>query len=312
MIQNRQFISCLLLSVLLFAGVGAQRTQKSKQQDERQEDTIKLRADLVSVVATVVDSRGRFVDGLKLEDFELTEDDKPQQIASLSREGSVPLRLALLIDTSTSVRPRLKFEQGAASRFLKELVRPADRVALFSFNTEVNLEQELTGQVDKLIAAIKELKSRGATALYTAVYTAAEYLNAADGRRVIVILSDGADTVSDISLQTALRKAQESDCVIYAIYAGGRVTSANLRDPGAEQALIALSTQTGGAAFFPDELEDLNEIFEQLAAELRAQYVLGFYSSNDARDGSYRYLVLRVKQPGVTVRARKGYYAPRD
>lgn len=230
----------------------------------------------------------------------------------------------MLFDTSLSVSSRLDFERRAASRFLERVMREQDKAALFAFATDVIVLQDFTSRVPQLTNAMKQLRAQGSTSLYDAIYLAAEHLQNAPGRRVILIISDGGDTTSSKDLKAALTQAQLSDVVIYAVFTGNLWPSQNIRDLAAERALQALTTETGGEAYFPrartgpkdeaaDEasLLDLNTVFTRLASELRTQYTLGFYSTNEARDGAFRKLSVRVKKAGYTARARTGYYAPK-
>lgn len=299
------------------SGLGSGPVNQTPAQGQSKESAdkgdITLNADLVTVVAAVSSREGDFVNDLAASDFEILEDNIPQTINGFSREDSIPLQMAFLFDTSGSVQARREFEKKAAINFFKQVHRPQDRVALFSINTEATLELLLTNKLDHIIDAVNRIKiERGATALYDAVFTAAEYLAPAQGRRVIVIISDGRDNVSVSDLKRALAQAQRADAVVYSIHSFGRALSANVRDPGAEQVLLSLAEQTGGDVYFADRVEDLEQSFRRFAAELHAQYILTYYSTNEARDGRYRNLTVRVKRPGLNVRTRKGYYAPKE
>src|SRR6266542_1462423 len=242
-------------------------------------DIIRINSDLVNVVVTV---GGRPLNAsldLKPEDFEILEDGAPQE--------------------------------GAA---------------VFSVSTDVVVLQEFTNKIPLLVDATRQLKAQGATSLYDAIYLASDYLKPAEGRRVIVIVSDGGDTTSGKGLLESLARAQKSDSVIFAIFTGNPWPSENLRDLAAERALESLTKETGGELFKPrlsdgrrpgeesDEasLKELDRTFTDLAERLRTQYVLGFYSSNEKRDGSFRKLDVRIKKPNYAARARTGYYAPKE
>lgn len=275
-------------------------------------EVVKLRADLVTVVVTVSDSMGNLIQNLNVEDFEILEDGIPQVITTFSRNSETPLSLVMIFDASLSVKNRLWFEKEAFVAFLRAIIRPIDRVAIFSVSTDVVLQQGFTGDIDKLLFAISHISAQGATALYDAIATAAELLKTRPGRRVIIILSDGRDTISRLTLTEALRRVQEADAVIYAINTALTSMPSNQQAWPGQQTLDVLCQQTGGKAFFPRDLTELNPIFDRLANELRVQYVLGFISSNERRDGSYRRLTVRIKKPGVTARARAGYHAPKQ
>jgi Ca-activated chloride channel homolog len=293
------------------------------------EDTIRINSDLVNVVVTVGERPSNASLELKPEDFEILEDGAPQEIANFSRNADQPLKLVMLFDTSLSVAQALDFERRAASRFFGRVIRPQDRAAVFSVSTDVVVLQEFTNKVPLLIDALRQLMAQGATSLYDGIYLSADYVKKARGRRVIVIVSDGGDTTSNKSLLEALAQAQESDAVIFTIFTGNPWPSQNLRDLAAERALETLTGETGGEVLKPKlplgkngsrygeetddlSLKELDQAFDNLVEQLRTQYVLGFYSTNEKRDGSFRKLSVRIKKPGYTARARTGYYAPKD
>jgi Ca-activated chloride channel homolog len=278
-----------------------------------QDDGIfKIRADLKTVLVSVTDSSGRLVNSLDKADFEIYENDLAQEIITFGRENTLPLQLVLLFDVSASVKPRLKFEQQAATKFFRAVVRPVDQAALFSFNHDVTVEKPFTNDIEALANATRSLKAKGGTALFDAIYLAAERLERVNGRRVIVVLSDGSNTISRTTMETALRRVESADAVIYGIYTAQRLTETELgRIPG-DKELEKICDRTGGEVFFPKNINDLDEQFIQLGAILRAQYALSYYSTNEKRDGTYRLTRISVKNPELKVRARKGYYAPKD
>ncbi len=279
-------------------------------QEPASPEVISLHSDLVLVTVNVLGPRGEWITGLGPEDFELLEDGVPQQIAFFSGEAALPLRLVVLFDTSLSVKNRLEFEKQAVARFFRSVMRPRDLAALISVSTEPILRQSFTEDIAQLVNAVRGLKAEGATALYDALVMAAEYVAPIEGRRAIVILSDGRDTVSRATLGQALRRVQEVGATVYAINVEEPL-SANVRELIGETALELIARQTGGEVFSPTQLEELDPIFARLVEQLRTQYVLGFYSTNEARDGAFRRLTVRVKRQGVIARAREGYYAPR-
>ncbi len=293
------------------------------------EETIRINSDLVNVVVTIAGRPSSASLDLKPEDFEILEDGAPQEISNFSRNADQPLKLVMLFDTSLSVAQALNFERLAASRFFGRVIHPQDRAAVFSVSTDVVVLQGFTNKVPLLVDAIRQLRALGATSLYDGVYLAADYVKKAQGRRVIVIVSDGGDTTSNKSLLEALAQAQESDAVIFAVFTGNPWPSQNLRDLAAELALETLTGETGGEVLKPKlplgkngsrygeetddlSLKELDQAFDNLAQQLRTQYVLGFYSTNEKRDGSFRKLSVRIKKPGYTARARTGYYAPKE
>jgi Ca-activated chloride channel homolog len=340
------FILASLQSAFSQSGRGPQPDPKERKTDKRKnpgptpkirlpenppqqkDDDIKItiNSDLVNVVVTV---GGRPLNAsldLKPEDFEILEDGASQEVANFSRNADQPLKMVMLFDTSYSVIQRLNFERRAAARFFERVIRPQDRAAVFSVSTDVVVLQEFTNKIPLLVDATRQLKAQGATSLYDAIYLASDYLKPAEGRRVIVIISDGGDTTSGKGLLESLARAQKSDSVIFAIFTGNPWPSENLRDLAAERALESLTKETGGELFKPrlsdggrpgeesDEasLKELERTFSDLAERLRTQYVLGFYSTNEKRDGSFRKLDVRIKKPNYVARARTGYYAPKE
>ncbi len=334
------FTFCLLPSLLPFASAQSGRPAQQKPQvqkpsappaqntrprraagQEQQEDDnpIKLSADLVTAITSVTDPAGNQINNLTKEDFVVYEDNKEQEIASCYREGQLPLRLVFLFDTSTSIRSRFDFEQRAAAQFFRQLLRPGDMAAIISVSSDARLEVPFTGDVNRLVNTLANLQAQGATALYNAVSLAAKYLSKEEGRHVMVVLSDGTDTASGITLAQALKDVQKSDTVIYSVHSTGIAPSLNVQDLAGEFVMKAMSEDTGGRAFFPPiyedakkEMRDLDEIYKRVAAEVRAQYVLTYYSKNDARTKNYRAIRVEVKRPGLQVRARNGYYTVKD
>jgi VWFA-related protein len=277
-----------------------------------------LSADLVTVITSVTDPEGNQVNDLTSKDFEIYEDDVLQPLAGMYREAQLPLRLVFLFDTSLSIRHRFDFEQRAAAQFLRQLMRPGDQAAIMSVSSDPRLEIQFTSDADRLVNALSNLKPEGATALYGALIDSAKYLRPSEGRHVMVVLSDGTDTASAVTLAQSLTAVQKSDAVIYAVHSTGIAPSANVQDLAGEFALKYMAEDTGGRAFFPPvyedhkkEARDLDEIYRRIAAEVRAQYVLTYYS-NSSRPGSFRGIRVQVKRPGLQVRSRRGYYTAKE
>lgn len=285
------------------------------------EDVVRITSSLVTVPASVVDAYGRAVTGLKLEDFELRVDGQVKTISELSYSDT-PVRLALLFDNSSSLTAAREFEKQAAVRFFRQVMRPVDQAAIYNVYTEVELAQPLTGDVRALVRTIENFgKPEGATRLFDAIVQAAQYLRPQAARKVIVIVSDGEDTLSDTDFEETLRIAQAADCQIYVVQTkqieylmqtGQPLGSANLRSLAAERRLQEFAAQTGGAVYSPLAVNELEAAFAQISADLSQQYVLSYYPSDDRQDGRFRSISLRVpRQPNARVRARKGYYASR-
>jgi Ca-activated chloride channel family protein len=272
------------------------------------DEVVRVNSNLVPIPASVVDDGGRAVINLGVDDFELRVDGQPRPIGDVTR-AETPVRLALLFDNSYSLRAARELEKQAAMRFFRTVVRPVDQAAIFSVSTEPILEQPLTPDVNRLVHVIERYgEPEGATALLDTIVQAADYLKPQAGRKVIVIVSDGVDTVSNTDFAETLRRVQAADCQVYAVQ-NNISENANLRDLTAERRLQELAASTGGAVFAPRNVNDLPGAFAQISADLAQQYVLSYYPSDERRDGRFRIISLRVKtRPNVRVRARRGYY----
>lgn len=281
------------------------------------EESFKISSNLVEVPVSVTDADGEPIRNLSAKDFQLDEEGKSQQVVSLGAPGKTPIELSLLFDASVSVRGRFEFEQQAASRFLKEVLKPNDAASVFTIETKPAFIQPRVANVNKAVAAITSIiLTKQATAFFDTVMEAALYLSkssAPGSRRVIVVISDGEDTASDkYKLTDAVQEIQRLDCLFYAINPSGPSIRLNRISLKGHDGMIRLAAATGGAAFLPDNFSDLDKVFRQITAELQAQYLLGYYSSDDRTDGGFRRISVRVlKRPGSRVRARQGYYAPK-
>jgi VWFA-related protein len=267
----------------------------------------------VNMLFTVTDKKGRFVTDLVKDDFQVVENKKPQTIAEFTAETDLPLRLGILIDTSNSIRERFKFEQEAAISFIQSVVHPGhDKALVVSFDTSAELVADLIDDTEKLEAAIRGLRPGGGTALFDAIYFACRDKLSKDQprhkfRRAIVIVSDGDDNQSQVSRDQALEMAQKADVVIYAIS-----TNVVRGETDGDKILKYLTAETGGQAFFPFKVEDLEQSFENIANELRHQYNVFYRPEPLKTDGLYHTVDLKVKgRKDLVVRCRKGYYAPK-
>ncbi|MCC6327866.1 MAG: VWA domain-containing protein [Acidobacteria bacterium] len=285
-------------------------------------EIIKVDSTLVPIPATVIDANGRTVSTLRLEDFELQINGKRVQITDLSRSES-PIRLAMLFDNSSSVSIAREFEKKAAIRFFDRMIRPKiDLAALFSVATFSRLEQPLTNNIDSLTRAVEAFPPpEGATALLDGIIKAAEYLGEVQGRRVLVIVSDGDDTYSDSTLEQAMRSLQVANCQVYVVKTTdfenyvrtrSRTGNANIRQLAAERRMLEVAMQTGGRVYSPIDEKELDEAFRQISAELSQQYILSYYPDTATeKRGEFREIALTVKNKGnLDIRTRKGYYVP--
>ena len=267
----------------------------------------------VNMLFTVTDRKGRFVTDLTKDDFQVLENKKPQTIAEFTAETDLPLRLGILIDTSNSIRERFKFEQEAAISFIQSVVHKGhDKAMVVSFDTSAELVADLIDDTDQLEAAIRGLRPGGGTALFDAIYYACRDKLSKDQprhkfRRAIVIVSDGDDNQSQVSRDQALEMAQKADVVIYAIS-----TNVVRGETDGDKILKYFTSETGGQAFFPFKVEDLEQSFENIANELRHQYNVFYRPEPLNTDGRYHTVDLKVKgRKDLVVRCRKGYYAPK-
>lgn len=287
-------------------------TSTSGQQPRISDQTYRVSVDLINVFCSVWDKKtNAFVTNLTKNDFSLYENDKKQEIQNFSRETNLPLTIALLVDTSQSVAPKLKFEQEAATNFFFSVVKERDRAMLVEFDSGVSLVQDFTNDPNKLAKQIKTLRAAGGTAMYDAIYeTCDEKLIRETGRKAVVILSDGEDMSSKKSLEEALEMAQRAEATIFAISVNrGGFAGVGPTKTG-DKILEQLSEETGGRVFFPFKVEELEEAFQQISKELRSQYNIGYLSDNPARDGAYRKLEVRLGEKNLKLRYRQGYYAP--
>jgi Ca-activated chloride channel family protein len=287
-------------------------------------DVVKIESTLVPVPASVIDLQGRPVRDLKLQDFQLLIDGKQVEISDLTRSES-PIRLAMLFDNSSSVMTAREFEKDAAVKFFQRVIRPdKDQAALFSVADRTQLEQPLTRDTSLLVRAIENFaQPEGATALLDGIITVADYLRDVEGRRVIVIVSDGEDTISDLdtTLEKVVRRLQLSNCQVYVVKTkdfenfkrtGVRSGNANIRVLDAERRMQEITGQTGGWVYSPLDEAELNVAFANITAELADQYILSYYPETETdKGGEFRTITVNVKRPNLTIRTRKGYYVPK-
>ena len=272
--------------------------------------TIRTEVALVNVVFSATGRNGKTISGLKAEDFSVFEDKQPQKIDYFNdwtKGSDVPLTVALLVDTSASVKSKLDYEKQTAAEFLKNVLRKnMDLALIIQFDSDVNLVQDFTQDLDRLTAALDALQAGNSTALYDAIFLAVdEKLRQEIGRKVIVVITDGTDTSSKVAEREAIEAAQRSDVLIYGIGVRGDVLDSF-------GVLKKFAEETGGSFFSPHaRLPEIRAAFRSISEDLQGQYSLAYRSTNPKRDGAFRSIELRCKVPGVRIRARKGYYAPK-
>jgi VWFA-related protein len=301
-------------TLALWAQQSAQVAQKPERVEPASEQTrIILDVTRVNMLFTVTDKKGRFVTDLGKDDFEVIEKGRRQTIQEFAAESDLPLRLGILIDTSNSIRDRFRFEQEAAITFINSVIRPRqDKAMLVSFDTSHELVADLTDDPEVLARAVRSLRPGGGTAFYDAIFYACRDKLQQDQprhkfRRALIVLTDGEDNQSRYSRDQALEMAQKADVVIYAIS-----TNITRTQTDGDKVLKYFTSETGGQAFFPFKVEDLEQSFENIANELRHQYNLFYRPEPLKTDGQFHEVELKVKGRGnLVVRARKGYYAPK-
>ncbi len=294
-------------------------------QNQKPPPPIQVTTGLVHLVATVTDRRHNFVTTLDQADFKVFENGAPQEIRFFGRETDLPLRIGLLLDTSNSIRPRLEFEQDAAIDFLNSVIRRnKDMAFLMTFDNEPEVIQDYTGDLSLLTKAIRKQRAGGGTALNDAIYRAAEKLTSpplpATGnpevRRVLVVISDGEDNLSDRALSDAIEAAIRAEASIYAISTNTDWLSLSDKDApkkmhveGGDKVLQQFAEQSGGRVFFPYRVDDLEQSFVDIGTELRSQYFIAYSPTSAPVTGQYRKIDVNTDRKNLTVRTRKGYYA---
>jgi Ca-activated chloride channel family protein len=289
-------------------------TANTPTDDDQSVLTIKKRVNEVDVLFIATDKHGKFVRNLNERDFNILDDHKPpESILAFRRETDLPIEMGLLIDVSGSVNSRFAFEQDAAIGFLQHVIRPSfDKAFILGFNSRSQYAQDYTDKVAFLSAGVRRLQNGGGTALYDAVYRACKEKLLTEKsdrpiRKALIVISDGEDNQSDVSRAQAIEMAQRAEVIIYTI---------STDDSGlilrGDQVLQQLADATGGRAFFPYKMKDISHSFAAIEDELRSQYVVSYKPSDFDADGRYRSIEITALKKDLQVRARRGYYAPRQ
>jgi Ca-activated chloride channel family protein len=301
------------LAVLGALGAGVEFAQQTPVMKDEDPTRITVEVTRVNMLFTVMDKKGRFVTNLNKEDFELVENKRAQNIQEFTAETDLPLRLGILIDTSNSIRDRFKFEQQAATEFVHSVMTASrDKAMLVSFDSSAEMVSDLVDQPNQIIKGINALRPGGGTALYDAIFYACRDKLALDQpkykfRRAIVVMTDGDDNFSHYTRDQALEMAQKADVAIYAVS-----TNVTRDETEGDKVLKYLTKETGGQAYFPFKVEDLEQSFENIANELRHQYIILYRPDPLVTDGEFHPIALRVKgHKELIVRVRPGYYAPK-
>lgn len=279
---------------------------------EEAEPTIRIQVNEVNLIFTVTDKKGRFITGLQRQNFGLLDDGRePEAVLRFSQQTNLPLRVGIMLDTSSSIRQRFQFEQDSAIEFLLQILHLNDRAFVEGFDIQTDLTQGFTNNIDLLNQGIRKLRPGGGTALYDALYKTCrdQMLTLQERgavRRAIILVSDGDDNYSRAEESDAIKMCQRADTIVYSI-------STNVspsRDKG-DDVLKQISDATGGQAFYPVRIEDVAKGFHNIEEELRSQYQLVYRPANFKQDGSFRTIYLQALDPRYHVRAQKGYFAPK-
>jgi Ca-activated chloride channel family protein len=279
---------------------------------QAQQPAFRAGVELVSLNVTVADAGGRYVTDLSQGDFQVFEDGVLQEVSYFARANH-PIALSLLLDTSASMDARLATAQDAAVGFARH-IRTEDLAEVVDFDSRVTVLQAFTNSVPEIEQAIRRTSAGGSTSMYNAIYIALKNLKKVVPktqdeirRQAIIVLSDGEDTTSLLPFEEVLDLAKRSETAIYSI---GLRSSDGRGFKEAEFVLRQLAQETGGRAFFPEQISDLASVYGQISDELSSQYSVGYVSRNSKRDGAFRRVVVRVARPKLTARTKQGYYAP--
>jgi len=278
-------------------------------------ETIKVDVKLVNVFVTVTDPHGSPVASLTKDNFQVLEDGKEQKISLFDKQSELPLSIVLALDTSLSTRKDLPLELASARRFTHAILRPVDVLSLYQFSEIVEEVTPFTSDLKRIDHGIGQVRQGSATALYDALYLASGALESRQGRKVMVVITDGGDTVSRVNYREAVRAAQEAEAIVYSIIIVPIEASAG-RDTGGEHALIQLSEDTGGKYFYATSIAQLDEAFQKISDELRTQYLLAYYPARRLSDSDYRRIEVLVagvpEESGFRVHHRTGYYTSKS
>ena len=280
--------------------------------DDDKISTIKVQANEVSLIFTVTDKKGRFISNLSEDSFGLLDDKKPPlAVLSFTQQTNLPLRVGIMLDTSSSIRGRFSFEQDSAIEFLLQVLHNSDRAFVEGFDIQTDVAQDFTANLDLLTRGVRKLAPGGGTAMYDALYkTCRDQMQTlretTSIRKALIIVSDGDDNYSHVLESQAIQECQRAETIVYAI-------STNVspsKDKG-DEVLSQIAEATGGRAFYPTKIEDVAAGFHNIEEELRSQYSLIYRPTDMKQDGSFRSIYLQAKDPRYKVRAQKGYFAPR-
>ena len=306
--RRSAFLAQAILGVLVLTCAGLAQ-QPPTHSDPA--ETLKVDVKLVNVFVTVTDAHSAPVGGLTKENFILLEDGQPQNISIFEKQSAAPLSIALAVDTSLSTRHDLPLEQASAKRFAHTILRPVDALSVYGFSEYVRESIGFTADLKRIDEGIDHIRLGAATALYDAIYLVSRALDRRQGRKVIVLITDGGDTISKINYKEAVRAAQEAEATVYSIIVVPIENSAG-RETGGEHALIQLSEDTGGKYYYATSIAQLDDAFQKISDELRTQYLLAYYPIHRTSFSDFRRIQINVlgrpEASAYHVRNRAGYY----
>jgi VWFA-related protein len=289
-----------------------QASQSTASAEDIGAPTLRVLANEVDLVFTVTDKNGKFITGLRSEDFGLLDDGrKPEQVFHFYQQTSLPLRVGIMLDTSSSIRQRFQFEQDSAVTFLMQALHRNDRAFVEGFDVQMDVEQGFTNNIDLLNQGIHKLRPGGGTAMFDALYSSCKdqmltLRETGPVRKAIILVSDGVDNYSHALEEDAIKECQRADTIVYAI----STDVSPSKDKG-DDVLRRIAETTGGQAFYPVRIEDVALGFNSIEEELRSQYLLEYRPANFKQDGSFRTIYLHANDPRYHVRAHTGYFAPK-
>jgi Ca-activated chloride channel family protein len=306
--RKSAFLAQLILGVLLLTCAGLAQDAPARSESA---ETLKVDVKLVNVFVTVTDAHSAPVGGLTKDNFSLLEDGQEQKISIFEKQSAVPLSIALAVDTSMSTRHDLPLEQSSAKRFAHTILRPVDALSVYGFSEYVNRSTDFTADLKRIDEGIDHIRLGAATALFDAIYVVSHALDRRQGRKVIVLITDGGDTISKTDYKEAVRAAQEAEAIVYSIIVVPIENSAG-RETGGEHALIQLSEDTGGKYYYATSMAQLDEAFQKISDELRTQYLLAYYPLRRTSFSDFRRIQVSVvgsaEASAYRVRNRAGYY----
>ncbi|HEX2331126.1 MAG TPA: VWA domain-containing protein [Candidatus Angelobacter sp.] len=309
-VPQRFGVACLLLLAL---SVGAQESpQSASDQGKSQGPVYRVNVRLVNVFTTVTDSHGAPIADLGKDDFKVFEDGQEQDVRVFERESELPLSIALAVDTSPSTERDFKLEVVSAKKFVHSIVRPVDRLSVFQVTANIDQVTPFTPDLRRIDRGIDALHVGPGTSLYDAIFLGSEALMDREGRKVLVLITDGGDTTSKADYQAALRRAEQAEAIVYSIIIVPVEADAG-RNLGGEHALIQISKDTGGKYYYAKSVNELDEAFQQVSKELRTQYLIAYYPSRKLSDSPFRRIKVEVAKKDADgkpylVRHRAGYF----